>query len=170
VSGSEANDKRRFPPRVPWPSAPAKKVKNQTSLHFWKVNKQQRLRCWSPFFSPFTERDYQRFFFLKSAPFEGRCCRVERPVVQSGQSIAKEISETGRYKDKMAARSMRATLSSRTENWCRPTEFTSLLAGSGDSWLMPSDGRERIIIIKGTTVGKPQTEKDKHVFSELIRC
>lgn len=43
------------------------------------------------------------------------------------------IPQTERYKDKMAARSMRAELSRRTEVWRRPTEFTSLRAGSGDS-------------------------------------
>ncbi|CAG5867185.1 unnamed protein product [Menidia menidia] len=44
----------------------------------------------------------------RHAAFEGRCCRIERLVVQSGLSIAIEISVTGRYKAKMAARNMRA--------------------------------------------------------------
>lgn len=50
------------------------------------------------------------------------------------------IPQSRRYKDKMAAKSMRAELSRRTEVWRRPAEFTSLRAGSGDSGPMPSLG------------------------------
>ena len=74
---------------------------------------------------------------------EGRGCRVGRPVVQSGQSIPVGLLQTRRYKDKMAARSMRAELSRTAEVWHRPAELTSLLDGSGDSWPMPSErGRD----------------------------
>ena len=86
-------------------------------------------------------------FFLKSAPWgeglQGRAaCGPIRTVHSRG------IPHSGRYKDKMAARRMRAELSRTTEAWHRLTEFTSLRAGSGDSWPTPSGGKEIKVIIR----------------------
>lgn len=85
------------------------------------------------------------FLFFKSAPWgEGLQGMAACGPIRTVNSW--RILQTGRYKDKMAARSMRAELSSRTEIWRRSTEFTSLRAGSGDSWPMPSEGKEMKII------------------------
>lgn len=132
MKGSEANRSEILSPSPRGASTISthQKVKNHTSWQVKKTAKASALK--SLMLSASTQRDCQCFFFLKVL-LEGRGCRVGQPVVQSGQSILGGIPRTGRYKDKMAARRMRAELSRRTEVWQRPTEFTSLRDGSGDS-------------------------------------
>lgn len=80
---------------------------------------------------------------LEGEGLQGRAaCGPIRTVHSRG------IPHSGRYKDKMAARRMRAELSRTTEVWNRLTEFTSLRAGSGDSWPTPSGGKEIKVIIQ----------------------
>ena len=130
------------------------RVKNHTS---WQVKKKNNegfsvevpssLFSYGEIVSVFSFFFFVFSFFLKSAPWgeglQGRAaCGPIRTVHSRG------IPHSGRYKDKMAARRMRAELSRTTEVWHRLTEFTSLRAGSGDSWPTPSGGKEIKVIIR----------------------
>lgn len=126
------------------------RVKNHTS---WQVKKKQRrLQCRSPVLSLFrTERLSVFsffFFFFKKCSLRGRGCKGRAACGPIRTVHSRGIPHSGRYKDKMAARRMRAELSRTTEVWNRLTEFTSLRAGSGDSWPTPSGGKETKVIIQ----------------------
>lgn len=96
-------------------------------------------------------RDYQCFsFFLKSAPWgEGVAGQGGLWSNKDSPSLGDSSRwvHIGRYKDKIAARRMRAELSRITDVWCRPAEFTSLRAGSGDSCPIPSERKESVSFI-----------------------
>lgn len=140
------NRSEAFPPRPDYTALFTNK-QSKASLQKSLLLSFQTERCSSVFLGILIFR----LFFKKCSFKRGRCCRVGRPVAQSRQSIPLDEASShgiGRYKDKMAARSMRAELSSRMENRCRPAEFTSLLAGSGDSWLIPSERKKKRHLVK----------------------
>lgn len=73
----------------------------------------------------------------------------------------------------MAARSMRAELTGSMVYWCRPAEFTSVRDGSGDSWLMPSEGRkhkEQENPVKHTWKLTLHKERPPEFLGENMKC
>lgn len=100
-----------------------------------------RASVWSPFLSRAIANVISFFFCFFFFCFFKKCSlgeELQASPVGAFQSC--RILQTRCYKEKIAAK--RAELSRMIEDWHRPAELTSLRAGSGDSWPMPSEARE----------------------------